>query len=171
MTAGHVNRVFALKFSPSDSNLIMTGGWDNTVQVWDTRCTHAIRSIFGPHICGDALDFCNNQILTGSWRPEQPLQLWEFGTGKLIHDVPWTVPEGSQPCLLYATQFNRNGGEFFAAAGSGANELRIFNSKTLKVVGEAGGFKRGIYALDYSPDGKSICIGGAGILRIFDVGM
>jgi WD40 repeat protein len=49
VTAGHVSRVFALKFHPMDRNLVISGGWDNTIQVWDLRCDHAIRSIFGPH--------------------------------------------------------------------------------------------------------------------------
>ena len=33
VTPGHSNRVFSLKFDPSDDNTIVSGGWDNTVQV------------------------------------------------------------------------------------------------------------------------------------------
>lgn len=44
----------------------MEGGWDNTVQVWDIRVGYAVRSIYGPHICGDALDMDGNTIVTGS---------------------------------------------------------------------------------------------------------
>lgn len=32
-TPGHSNRVFSLKFNPDDPNIIVSGGWDNTVQV------------------------------------------------------------------------------------------------------------------------------------------
>lgn len=46
---------------------------------------YAARRIFGPHICGDAIDVdINNTLLTGSWRSEEQLQLWDFGSGKLI---------------------------------------------------------------------------------------
>jgi WD40 repeat protein len=38
--------------------MILTGGWDNTVQFWDLRVGAAVRSFYGPHICGDSLDIC-----------------------------------------------------------------------------------------------------------------
>ncbi|OLP92446.1 hypothetical protein AK812_SmicGene25748 [Symbiodinium microadriaticum] len=53
---------------------LVSGGWDNTVQYWDLRAGHAVRAIFGPHICGDALDVSadGTQLLTGSCRDEVP---------------------------------------------------------------------------------------------------
>jgi len=57
----------------------------DSVQIWDKRVDYAVRRIFGPHICGDALDIDDsNVILTGSWRPDDQLQTWDFNTGKLI---------------------------------------------------------------------------------------
>jgi COMPASS component SWD3 len=53
---GHSNRVFSIKFNPDDENILLSGGWDNTVQIWDIRAGASVRSIFGPHICGDAMD-------------------------------------------------------------------------------------------------------------------
>ena len=44
--AGHVNRIFSLKWT-TDSNIIISGGWDNTLQFWDPRVSHSIRSIYG----------------------------------------------------------------------------------------------------------------------------
>lgn len=62
------------------------------------------RKIFGPHICGDALDIqslsmssTNRQILTGSWRKDKTLQIWDHGSGKLIKDVPSDY-NGSMVC-------------------------------------------------------------------------
>ena len=53
------------------------------------------RKIFGPHICGDALDIQSSStagfsrhILTGSWRKDRTLQIWDYGSGKLMKDVP-----------------------------------------------------------------------------------
>ena len=62
---GHSNRVFSVKFVKEDENLVVSGGWDNTVQVWDTRVEHAVRSFYGPHVCGDSIDVINGQIVTG----------------------------------------------------------------------------------------------------------
>ena len=67
---GHSNRVFSVKFNPLNSNMIASGGWDNTVQIFDLREKGPIHSIFGPHICGDTIDFKNDgyTLLTGSYR-------------------------------------------------------------------------------------------------------
>jgi hypothetical protein len=71
--------VFAVKFHPDDENLILSAGWDNTVQIYDLRAGLAVRTIFGPHVCGDALDIATaaggGYLLTGSWRPEEQLQV------------------------------------------------------------------------------------------------
>jgi len=63
-----------------------------------------IRKIFGPHICGDALDIqsvsvsgSSQQILTGSWRKDNTLQIWDYGSGKLIKNVPSDY-NGSMVC-------------------------------------------------------------------------
>jgi COMPASS component SWD3 len=34
---GHSNRVFAVKFMPGDEHTLLSGGWDNTVQLYDIR--------------------------------------------------------------------------------------------------------------------------------------
>ena len=45
------------------------------LQVWDIRCAHSVRTIWGPYICGDALDMCVDNILTGSWVADNALQV------------------------------------------------------------------------------------------------
>jgi len=81
ISPGHSNRVFSLRFNDEDPNTIVSGGWDNTVQIWDVRTENAVRSFYGPHICGDAVDLKDGKILTGSYRPDKQLQLWDFNTG------------------------------------------------------------------------------------------
>ena len=34
---GHSNRIFALKFHPQDPNILLSGGWDHTIQIYDMR--------------------------------------------------------------------------------------------------------------------------------------
>ena len=43
-----------------------------------------MRSIFGPHICGDSLDIVGKEVLTGSWRPDKQLELWDFESGNKV---------------------------------------------------------------------------------------
>ena len=67
---GHSNRVFCVKFDPVNQNMLASGGWDNTVQLYDIRKKGPITSIYGPHVCGDSIDFKDdgNTMLTGSYR-------------------------------------------------------------------------------------------------------
>ena len=50
---------------PTDPQLLLSAGWDNTVQLWDLRTETTICSLYGPHICGDALDLLGDRLLTG----------------------------------------------------------------------------------------------------------
>lgn len=36
-TRGHSNRVFSVKFLPDNPNLLMSGGWDANILIWDLR--------------------------------------------------------------------------------------------------------------------------------------
>ena len=66
----------------------------------------SVRSIFGPHLAGDSLDMAVDSagkatILTGSWRPEGPLEMWDFETGTLAAQVVWKASLiQNQPCML-----------------------------------------------------------------------
>lgn len=42
---GHKARVFAVQFHPSDPHVFLTGGWDDTVQYWDSRNPRAFRQV------------------------------------------------------------------------------------------------------------------------------
>jgi len=173
-TPGHSNRVFALKCHPTMRSVLVTGGWDSTVQFWDQRAGHAIRAIIGPHICGDALDVSKdgNVLLTGSWRTEHQLQLWDFASGTLLETIPWHPSAASpQPCLVYAAQFSRSlaaGTSLLAAGGStaggGGGEARLLDCSisggvSAVPVGSLG--ERACYTLDFSSDGSMLATAGA----------
>lgn len=174
---GHSNRVFSVKFT-HDENILLSGGWDNTVHIWDTRIGSSVRLLYGPHICGDALDIKGNEILTGSWRSSEQLELWDFGSGKRISEIPWSTGQSQfasssqEPCMLYAAQFSKDPvGRFIAAGGSGANEAKIFDHATGNaLVGTVTGLGRGVFSIDFSPDREKIAIGsGDHCIRIVDV--
>jgi len=179
-STGHSNRVFSGRFVSGDDNMVVTGGWDNTVQIWDLRVGLAVRSIFGPHICGDSLDVVGGEIVTGSWRPEHQLEVWDLGTGAKISDIAWhssSASQAGQPaCMLYAAQFSKEattGGKarFIAAGGSGLNEAKVFDhANGDAVVGTITGLSRGIFTLDFSPDNQKIAVAGGDFsIRILDI--
>lgn len=175
----HSNRVFSIKFVPNSSicgdNLILSAGWDNTVQIWDIRSNCTVRSIYGPHICGDSIDIVGHELLTGSWRNENQLEIWDFGSGKKISDINWnqkSKDSSQSSCLLYAAQFSKEGtGKFIAAGGSGSNEAKVYDhSCNNQLIGTITGLQKGIFTTDFSPDSQRFVIGGGDeSIRIFDI--
>ncbi|MEW5317403.1 MAG: hypothetical protein WDW38_008701 [Sanguina aurantia] len=91
-TGGHSNGVFALAFKPDNPQVLLSGGWDHTLQVWDCRTQRSVRSISGPYLCGESMDIQGGTILTGSWREETPLQLWDFASGRLMTNLSFPPP-------------------------------------------------------------------------------
>ena len=131
---GHSNRIFSLKYHPEDQNIICTGGWDNTVQIYDVRGGGPVGSIFGPVISGDALDISGNNLITGSHRGKDPLQLWDLGQREMIQSIEWEIGSTfSESAFLFGTQFSKKNGDLIAAGGKG-DELKIFERDEEKYV-------------------------------------
>lgn len=95
--------MFSVKFI--EENLLISGGWDSVVHIWDLRTAEAVRSIYGPHIAGDALDYQNNVILSGSHNAKDQIQLWDMSTGKLIESVDPSHGTGKDIPYIYSVQF------------------------------------------------------------------
>jgi COMPASS component SWD3 len=176
---GHSNRVFSVKFVPGDDNMVVSGGWDNTVQIWDLRTGCSVRSFYGPHVCGDSVDVCGGEIVTGSWRPDTQLEIWDYGTGTKKADIPWNAAasyaalSGQPACMLYSAQFSKEGaGRYIAAGGSGTNECKVFDHlNNNEVIGTVSGLSRGVFTIDFSPDNEKMAIaGGDASIRILHIG-
>uniref|UniRef100_A0A0L8GIA9 Uncharacterized protein n=2 Tax=Octopus bimaculoides TaxID=37653 RepID=A0A0L8GIA9_OCTBM len=142
---GHKFRVFAAQYHPATQNTFISGGWDNTVQYWDDRNPHSFRHFTGPHICGDSLDIdaSTNQILTGSWRRTDILQIWDFLTGAKIHDVPQNMDDTSS---LYCAQWL--GEDSIVSGGSSKNMAQVHNRTTLNVIGKLTNLPKAVYCID-----------------------
>ncbi|XP_071943918.1 WD repeat-containing protein 89 homolog [Antedon mediterranea] len=147
---GHRFRVFSIKFHPHDNASFVSGGWDDTVQFWNTTSEHSIRKLNGPHICGDALDIDphHNHVVTGSWRTEYNLQIWDYSTGALIKNVP----QDYNNSLLYCAQWL--GKDHILVGGCEANLTRIVDRGTLQTTGRLADLPRGVYCLDNNRQGN-----------------
>eukprot|EP00397_Hematodinium_sp_SG-2012_P057576 GEMP01072125.1.p1 GENE.GEMP01072125.1~~GEMP01072125.1.p1 ORF type:complete len:313 (+),score=74.40 GEMP01072125.1:41-979(+) len=99
---GHTNRVFAVKYA--SSNIVVSGGWDNCVLVWDIRTGASVRAIYGPTIgAAQGLDVNEQELLTASNRgPPGQLQLWDLGSGQVIESTTVKCAGAFEPfgCLL-----------------------------------------------------------------------
>lgn len=48
--------MFAARFNPASNAEFLSGGWDNTVMLWDLRRTYGVRYISDVNLCGEGLD-------------------------------------------------------------------------------------------------------------------
>lgn len=86
--------------------MLVSGGWDHTLQIWDTRVWRSVRSIYGPYVCGDSLDIRGGVVLAGSWRHSHPLELWDLGSTRLLTRLPFHQPL-QDACMPYCAKFGR----------------------------------------------------------------
>ncbi|CAE1141803.1 unnamed protein product [Acanthosepion pharaonis] len=76
---GCMNRIYALKFSPDNNDIFVTGGWDDSLK--------------------------QGKILTGSWVSKNSLQVWNYSEGIVEKNVPFPNEKGE---YLYCAQFCDN---------------------------------------------------------------
>lgn len=158
----HTNRIFCVKTHPEDENVLVSAGWDSTIQIWDIRTPEAVRSILGPHVCGESVDFKENFILAGSWREKNPLQIFDFGSGRVFQDLNLAV--GS---WVYSSKFSSDG-TMCVAAGSNANQALIYENFTQ--IGHILGFPQPLFSVDLTKNKKTLAVGcGDGSVTTFNI--
>ncbi|XP_007235955.2 WD repeat-containing protein 5B [Astyanax mexicanus] len=147
---GHRFRIFAVSFHPERETEFITGGWDNTVQFWDTRMQHSIRMLYGPHVCGDALHInpASNQILSGSWRRYNTLEVWDYDSGRKVSEVPQDPHENSRIYTCYWS-----GQDHLIGGGGQANILRVVNHHSLETESRLFDLSSAVYS-------SSVCLSG-----------
>ncbi|XP_062992111.1 uncharacterized protein LOC134404987 [Elgaria multicarinata webbii] len=158
--SGHSRRIFALCFHPTELHLFLTGGWDNSVKVWDKRLPKGAQSVIsGPHVCGPGIDVKGNQVLTASWVPRNALQLWDLRMSRLWQNLPFP---GSpmQGDFLYSAQFCT--ADVVLAGGSGTSGASLLHTGTGQVVGEILLPNKPVHVVASAPGGLAVAVAGAG---------
>lgn len=129
----------------------MSAGWDNTVYFWDLRDGKSFGSIYGPAVSGDALDIKGHQILTGSWRNKDQLELWDFASRKKISNIEWETGYNIDNAYVYSCQFSKANDDTILAGCSNLNEVKVFDRKRdNKSFGKVSNLSKGVYSVDYA---------------------
>lgn len=156
----HTNRIFCVKYHPHDENIFFSGGWDSTIQIWDARVSSSVRSILGPHVCGDSIDIQGSNILAGSWREKNSLQLFSFESGSIIQDIPL-----QNHTWVYSSKFSSEG---FICGGSNQNSINLLHGA--EEVGCVSNFPQPVFSVDITKNGRTMVAGcGDGSISMFNI--
>lgn len=167
---GHSNRIFCCKFDKENENILLSGGWDHTIQIWDLREGGSIRSIYGPKICGESIDIREGYIVTGSYRKDNQVEIWKCDSGEYVGAVDWDADLPSEnPCYVYSMQFRKGHGNILIAGGAGSNEVKLFDTYDFFTpIARIGEMSRACFTVDFSQSGDTFAIsGGDGVVRVF----
>jgi WD40 repeat protein len=172
---GHMSKIYAIKYHKDNPKILLSGGWDGNVLIWDLNTESPINIINGPMISGEGLDMnCFGEILTASWRKDNPLQLWDYETLQLKNDIEWNFKEKEDvkaSTQLYCCKFSNDFGRYIFAGGSQVNAVKVFdwNGRGLAVIDQ---LSHAPVTLDSSNDvtknEQYLAVGGGeGAIRVF----
>lgn len=144
-------------------NLLLSGGWDQRVILYDIRTKKFHATISGPYIMGDSIDVRDNYIMTGSYSPKYKVQIWDIRNLKLELSKPESINEETN---IYSVQFSKNKNKSqYAIAGSSANIFKVYNYeenfKKNDLYMSSRFLDKPCYTLDYSNEGDYIAFSGA----------
>lgn len=108
--------------------------------MWDIRdvVTKPIRNFNGPQIHGDAIDFHDQEMLTGSSTLLNGLSIWDITSGRLIQNINLanvlSSLEGEYySCVKYYK--NNPSGNIILACGRGRCALDVIDVNEMKILG------------------------------------
>ncbi|CAI2371095.1 unnamed protein product [Moneuplotes crassus] len=171
---GHAQRIFAMTYKRDDPNVVITGGWDKTLQIHDIRRGGPVGYIFGPDLSSNSIDIYDNTIATGSYRGRNPLQIWDLRKKDLISNIEWDYSgEASENSFLNCAAFTHNG-EVIIAGGKG-EEIKYFDLdkeedvSSYSLFGKQSGFDNSILCCAFAKTNNNYVVGTAdGTIKIFN---
>lgn len=162
VSPGHTNRIFSLKFINDDPNVLISGGWDPSVYIWDIRLKKCVDCIFGVCLMGDSLDYKNGQILIGNQKNKEQIQLYDYKSRNLLKVINWEMGCKMDGINVYTAQFSKKNGDYIVAGSSGGfNQMKIFSKKeNYNPVFCANFLPKGCYTSDFGNVFHNLAFGG-----------
>ncbi len=106
--------------------MLITGGWDSVIHLWDRRVGKSVKSSYGPHVAGDSIDYSNGEIVIGAYASKNQLQIWDYNMFKLKQALTWTsVQDKDKVAYVYSATYGQKGNAILAGA-CGINEVKVF---------------------------------------------
>jgi WD40 repeat protein len=156
---GHSNRVFASCFTAAHPQLLVSGGWDSTVRLWDLRSGRAEAQTFGLSVCSShALDTHptdEHLVLAAPSRSGQACALLDL---RRIQEPAQALPLAGGRATPYACAFDARG-DACAVGGAGSGSVSVF-SVSGSLLCESEACDEGVYGVRWSEGNRWLCCSG-----------
>ncbi|KAF7342956.1 WD-REPEATS-REGION domain-containing protein [Mycena venus] len=151
--SGHTDEVYSVAFSP-DGKHIVSGAYDNTVQIWDVESGVALGEPLKGHTNGvTSVGFSpdNKYIVSGSY--DHTVRIWDAETGAALGG-PLQGHTDRVLCVAFSPDSKR------IVSGSHDHTVRTWDTESGTALGEPfKGHIHSVYCVAFSPDGKHIVSG------------
>lgn len=144
---GHSGLIASIAFT-SDSKLVASGSWDNTIRIWDVQTGAQIRTLTGHTKSVTSVAFSPNGRLLASGSTDYTARIWDVSTGKLLR----TLSKHTMP--VESVAINRDG---TILATSGLDKLIVlWDIASGKEIRTLTGHDGNVTSVAFSPDGKRL---------------
>ena len=174
---GHEGEVRDVVFDPTDPNTVVTSAYDHQAKVWDLERRETTRTVHHEPIVVHALDIRpDGNYVASAAGPGETVRIWHLHRSKGIGTITTGHPVHSFHRARWGPE-----GNMLAVAG-GIFSRGYFSLWSVEVEGEQLSANRmailethergaGIYALDFSPDGRILGTGNAaGRIQLWKTG-
>jgi COMPASS component SWD3 len=139
----HKNYVMCCNFSPQ-SNLIVSGSFDETVRIWDVKTGRCLRSLPSHTEPVTATAFNKDGTLVISSSYDGVVRLWDTSTGQCLKTLQ--QPDGNESQIgVSHVKFTPNGR--FVLVSTANNMMRLWNYTSNKVLKTYTGHTNERYAI------------------------
>ena len=153
---GHSNRICSLSYFKE--NLIMTGGWDNNIYIWDVRTGDVVRAFQGVNLEGDSVDIFADHIMSVDTSIHEQMKVWSLADGRLIFSNEFA--KDGKVMKGYTAQYCKNPeSRRLFVGGSGKIQGYFMNRIGYNVVNVVDCLHSAVYCSDFSNSGELFVAG------------
>ncbi|MEH2200540.1 WD40 repeat domain-containing protein, partial [Nostoc sp.] len=147
---GHSSFVLGVVFSP-DGKTLASGGYDNTIKLWDVSTGKAIKTLTGHSSTVRGIVFSPDGKTLASGSYDKTIKLWDVSTGKAIKTLT------GHSSRVFSVVFSPDGKTL--ASGSLDNTIKLWDVSTGKAIKTLTGHSSSVNSVVFSPDGKTLASG------------
>ncbi len=157
---GHTARVSAVAIT-QDAKVIATGGWDNTVRLWDAASGKQLHCLQGHSDAVFFVAFAPDDKTLASSSRDGSVRLWDVAGARELRQ--WAAHENGTFGLAFGLE-----GKTLASGGSDG-AVRIWSPQSGKLLQCLEDAKSAVTSVVFSPDGKILAAGcKSGAIVIWD---